>query len=189
MRNDFPALNNREPRLRVTIDREYIGFPPLTLTANDSRENAVDTIPIKEWSVADDVLNISDAAAVTIANVDGENASPDKIPIGARVEIDESDPNVNTGEWNRIFTGRITSTESYSDNQGGSSIQIQMMDLGWHLTTCKAEPHLNLRNSKITIGELLRTDGKGVLSNQKKGTHFIDPSWGLLPLNIKDGNE
>ncbi len=115
----------------------------------------------KEWSFADDILNVSDTASVSIANPDGEVTG--KFQIGQRVELEESDPNVANGQWIRVFTGRLTQIRNYTDIVGGSNLLLSMMDLGWHLTACHAKPLVSIR--KRTFQQLLDL--------------LIDPSWGF----------
>jgi len=140
------------------------GNTQATTIVVDSRATlAADVIPAKEWSITDDVLNLSDCASFSIANDDGENAG--KFFVGQRIEMDESDPDVAGGQWCRMFTGRITMLKTYSDLHGGSNILVAAQDLGWHLTSCHAKPLVQIRN--ITFQKLLDI--------------LIDPTWGFGP--------
>ncbi len=115
-------------------------------------------LPCKDWSLSDDCLAVSDAAAFTIANIDGENTG--RIRIGQRVEIDESDPDVAGGDWCRQMTGLVTRLE-HSSGMEGSNITVSVMDLGWMLTKCPAQPLFNIEGVKLdTLVKKL-----------------IDPSW------------
>lgn len=148
-------------------------------------------IPLKEWSISDDVLTVSDAASWVIDNADGRHTG--KFKKGQRVEIDESDPQVAGGQFCRQMTGRITSVEYSSDPQGGSVVQVTAMDLGWHLTQSSGPPLTSLTRTKVlrkdkvvgsralTFKDLI-TPG-GTLDDQGKTPKFvlIDKSWGFAP--------
>jgi len=127
--------------------------------------------PAKEWSITDDVLNLSDSASVAIANDDGEHSG--KFDIGQRIEIEESDPAVANGRWVRHFTGRITAIESSSDVDSGSNILLTAMDLGWHLTSCHAKPLTNIKGIRF----------------QRLLDLLIDPTWGFGQTNTERGND
>lgn len=118
-----------------------------------------DALMCKEWSVTDDMMNLCDAASVSIANPNGMHSG--KFFRGQKVTIEESDPSVQNGKWCRHLTGRVTSIETYSDIQGGSNILLCVMDLAWHLTSSKATPLLQIKNKPM----------KYLLD------HLIDPSW------------
>lgn len=129
----------------------------------------IDGLPCKEWSIVDDVLNIADSASFTVANIDGENSG--KFYLGQRIEIDLADDSVASGKWIRQFTGRVTSIRTHSDAGGGSAILVGAMDLGWHLTSCHAEPLKNIKGIKFSkLIEML-----------------IHPSWGFGPVQF-DGD-
>lgn len=117
----------------------------------------------KEWSITDDVLNVADSFACTIANDDGEASSI--FEPGQKIIVAESDPAVANGKPVKHFTGRIVEVTEGSDLSGGSVIAISAMDLGWHLTSCKAEPLKQIKNR--TFHQLLDI--------------CIDPSWGFGP--------
>lgn len=123
--------------------------------------NYTNVFPAKEWSITDDMMNLSDSASVSIANDNGEHSG--KFRLGQKIIIDESDPDVANGQWMRHFTGRITSIETYSDIGGGSNIMLAAMDLGWHLTSSHGKPLVNIKN--VTFGKLVDL--------------LIDPSWGF----------
>lgn len=140
----------------------------ITVTGGVSNEPSyANAIPAKEWSIVDDMLNVSDCAAFTVANIDGENAG--KFYPGQLVVIDESDPDVANGQWCRQFTGRVTSIDSGSDLSGGSVILVTAMDLGWHLTSCCAEPLT--QTNHITLKQLVQL--------------LIDPTWGFQSTVVK----
>lgn len=114
----------------------------------DPRHRAsANTYPAKEWSVTDDMINISDTASVGIANDVGQAAG--KFFRGDLIEIEESDPDVASGQWTRHFTGRVTGLETYTDFGGGSNLRIDAMDLGWHLTSCHATPLKNIKGIRF----------------------------------------
>jgi len=146
----FPAGGKQNANIDVTVDQT-----DLVLYTN--------VFPAKEWSLTDDVMNLSDSAAVTIANDNGENSG--KITVGQLIIIDESDPDVASGQWIRQFTGRVTAVETNSDVQGGSNIMVTAMDLGWHLTSSHGPPLKNIKSIRF----------------QKLLDLLIDPSWGLAP--------
>lgn len=146
---------NSDSAVTISMDQHDIG-------------TTTNSFPAKEWCILDDVLNVSDSASVTIANVDGENTG--KFQVGQRIEIDESDSNVAQGNWIRQFTGIITSLDSYSDIHGGSNILISAMDLGWNLTSSHANPltkkgSFGVNLNGITWDQLLKL--------------LLDPSWGF----------
>lgn len=161
--------DDRTPRLRLRVPATStsIKVDPNRGRSNDSGA----TFWAKEWSITDDVLNVSDAASVSIANDDGEHSG--KFKVGQRIEIDEQDPGAAEGRWVRHFTGRITAIESYSDLAGGSNILLSAMDLGWHLTSCHAKPLVNIKNIRF----------------QKLLDLLIDSSWGFAPTNTERGND
>lgn len=122
-----------------------------------------DSFPVKEFSILDDMLNVADAASVSVANPEGEHTG--RFRLGQKITIDLGDDDVAGGTWVRMFTGRITRLSTYVDAHSGSNILINAMDLGWHLTSCDGHALLNL--SGVTIGYLLNA--------------LIDPSWGFAP--------
>jgi hypothetical protein len=150
------ASSSGTPRT-ITVDRDQAAYPALTY-------------PAKEWSLADDVLNISDTAAVTVANDEGQVSG--LFDLGQLVTLEESDPDVAGGQWVPHFTGRLTQIETHSDEGGGSVLLLTMMDLGWHLTSCHAQPLRNLLG--IAFDKLLEI--------------LLDPSWGLTPVWV-NGND
>lgn len=117
--------------------------------------------PCLEWSIVDDVLNISDTASVTVANPKGELTN--RFKVGQKIEIDLSDDLVAGGRWIRSFTGRITRVRKSSSIQSGTVIMITAQDLGWHLTSCHAPPLLGL--TRTTLVKLIKK--------------LIDPTWGF----------
>jgi len=162
-----------DPRLRIIVSGEKTGDAK-TITVDRQHEDfAGETFIAKEWSLVDDMLNVSDTASVTIPNEDGRNAG--KFRLGQRVKIDESDPAVANGEWVRQFTGRIVSIESHSDIAGGSNILLTMMDLGWHLTSCHAQPHKNLK--RVPFSRLVSVGGL-----------LIEKSWGFAETEFSNAD-
>ena len=148
-------------RARIRLPAGGSASQASTLTMDPNSETGSDYFPVKEWSITDDMLNLSDAASVSIANVDGENSG--RFSVGQRVEFDESDPDVADGTWIRHFTGRITGVRTYSDASGGSNIMLSMMDLGWHLTSSHGPPLTRIKS--IRFSKLLE--------------FLIDPTWGF----------
>ncbi len=134
---------------------------PLTVATGVDKTLSTDYFPCKEWSIADDILNMSDTAAVTIPNVDGENSG--QFFPGQRVEIELSSADVRNGTWIKQFTGVVTEVQHGSDMSGGTVISLTMMDVGWYLTSCAARPLVNIKNK--TFKQLLEL--------------LIDPSWGI----------
>jgi prophage tail gpP-like protein len=149
-------------KARVRVFSGSGDFPPTTMTIDrDDRSTYGGMFPCKEWSVEDNMLNVADTASVLIANPEGIHSG--KFRLGQRIEFDESDPDVANGAWVRHLTGRIVRIESTSDINGGSSILLTAMDLGWHLTSCDAVP-------------LTKTEHGTILDLIKKLVH---PSWGF----------
>lgn len=144
-------------RARIRVGKDN----PQIITYGGLDPSSSDSFPCKEWSVTDDIMSLSDAASVSIANVNGENTG--KIQVGMRIEIEESDPSVANGEWIRHYTGVVTNVESYDDVEGGTNILIAAMDLGWHLSSGKAKPLVQIKSKRF--GELLDL--------------LLDPSWGF----------
>lgn len=156
-------LIREEPGLLRAVATALGGdFSTATFTANRAeRRPSTETFPCKEFSIVDDMLTVSDSASVSISNPDGVHS--DKFFLGQRVEIDESDPDVANGQWVRMFTGRIVGLNYASDVQGGSVIQVDAMDLGWHLTSCDATPLT--QTARGTIAKLIE--------------NLVHPSWGF----------
>ena len=123
--------------------------------------SATNVLPCKEWSITDDVLNLSDSASFTVSNIDGENNK--RFAPGQRVVIDLADDDVAGGDWIRSFTGIVTSIERRSDDSSGSTILISAMDLGWMLTSCHGKPLTQIKSKRFS--DLLSL--------------LIDPSWGF----------
>jgi hypothetical protein len=136
-----------------------------TITQDPQSQTGNNYFPVKEWSITDDMLNLSDSACVTIANIDGENTG--RFAVGQRVEFDTADSDVANGQWCRHFTGRVTGIQTHSDGGGGSTIMLSMMDLGWHLTSSHGKPLTRIKG--IRFSKLLE--------------FLIDPSWGFLSEN------
>ncbi len=159
-RDIFSEVRGTQVRIRTPGDGSG---QAITMTTGGSDEITTTSFPCKEWSITDDMMNVSDSASVTVANNNGENSG--KFSVGQKIIIDSSDPDVAQGQWTTHFTGRITSLETYSDIQGGSNIMITAMDLGWHLTSCHGPTHKCLNG--ITFRQLIAA--------------LIDPSWGFGP--------
>lgn len=152
-----------DPQARIRFSEK--GKKTVTVDAARSRQSLYeDSLPCKEWSIADDVMCLSDTACVTIPNVDGENSG--RIKLGQRVEIEVKDDDVRNGSWCRAFTGVVTETRTGSDASGGSVISITMQDLGWFLTSCDAKPLVNIK--RRFFKDLLKL--------------LIDPSWGITKI-------
>lgn len=132
----------------------------LTIQTGDV-QLGLNRLPVKEWSLGDNVTNVSDPASFTVPNIHGENTNV--FGLGQRVEIEEADDTVANGQWCRQFTGRITGIRRQSSLGGGSVVLVSCMDLGWHLTACHGTPLKNIR--RCTIGTLVAL--------------LIDPSWGF----------
>jgi prophage tail gpP-like protein len=159
------------PKARIRLPAGGNSGQAITVTGGAaSGRNGTNVLPAKEWSVSDDVLNLSDSASFTVANVDGENSG--RFYIGQRLEIDESDPDVAGGQWTRIFTGIVIGLDSGSDTSGGSVIAVSAMDLGWCLTSCSAPPLLP--TTGITLSTLC--------------SKLIHPTWGFQSTRPTAGN-
>jgi hypothetical protein len=167
LRARFPAGGNLFDRLSIITDKQ-------DLNSSD------DALPAREWSVTDDVLNVSDSACFTVANEDGRNTG--KFHLGQRVELDESDPDVANGQWVRHFTGRVTAIRTYTDVQGGSNIMVTCMDLGWHLTSSSAA--MFQKNAK---GKPVRVQLRNKTFRQLIDA-VVDTSWGFGKV-VFDGDE
>jgi prophage tail gpP-like protein len=141
-----------------------IVFTNGTLATVASGNAAAGGIPCKEWSIDDDILNMCDSAAVTVSNVDGENAS--MFSPGQQVALDLQNDSVASGQWVRSFTGVVTRVNETSNEHGGSNIQLTMMDNGWYLTNCKAPPLLQI--GKRTLAQLF--------------AEVIEPTWGITQI-------
>jgi prophage tail gpP-like protein len=170
MASDIPSSTSSGPRIRVRMPAGGMANQATTVSI-DPLDQGVFTnwFPAKEWSVTDDVLNVADALAVSLANSDGEHTG--RFTLGQKVIVEESDPDVAGGQWLPQFTGRITAIETASDIGGGSVLLLSGMDLGWHLTTCHAKPLTKTQHT--TIDGLFQA--------------VIDPSWGLGPV-VAGGN-
>ena len=165
-------------RIRIADQAQFAAPTPQPLRIPDGGlsilsggDDSIDnkrTFLAKEWSVSDDILNVSDPASFSIANDDGENSG--KFQLGQRVEMEESDPDVADGAWTRCFTGRITSIETGSDVSGGSVIVVSCQDLGWHLTSSSGQPHLRIEG--LTFDRMLQK--------------LVDPSWGFGPVQASN---
>ena len=131
-----------------------------TIDRRDTQSSA-DHFPAKEYSVLDDMMNVCDTASVVVANPGGRYSR--RFKPGQRIEIDEQDSDVAGGAWLRTFTGRIVRVVHGSDASGGSAVQIDAQDLGWHLTNCDAPP-------------LFKTDGITLLRLIRG---LVDPTWGF----------
>lgn len=153
----------RAARLRIRLPAGGNSQQSLTVMAgpDDGAGAAQNVLYAKEWSITDDVMQVSDPACFTVSNEDGVNTG--KLYPGQLVQIDESHPDVVGGQWLRQFTGRIHRLEHGSDASGGSVILAACYDLGWHLTSCAAQPLL--KTNGITFGALC--------------SHLLDPTWGF----------
>jgi prophage tail gpP-like protein len=148
-------------RFRVT-EGGFNTSIPTSIVAGPSKSGlGDDSIACREWSISDDVMNLSDTASLTVPNVDGENSG--KFLVGQKIEIEVSDDDVRNGEWCRAFTGLITEVRTGSDMSGGSVVQLTCQDLGWFLTMCCAKPLVNIKRK--TFRQLLQL--------------LLDPSWGI----------
>lgn len=151
-----------DPSLRIRTPAGGDPLQAITVYGGGADDaNFTNCFPAKEWSLEEDVLNISDSLSFTVANDNGENAG--KFRIGQKIIADERHPDVAGGQWTRQFTGRVTSLDTGSDASGGSVIIVGAMDLGWHLTQCHAEALKNIKNALfLRFLKLL-----------------IDPTWGI----------
>lgn len=155
-------------RARIRVPAGGDASQAVTMTAGLNGAPHADEIPVKEFSISDDILNLSDCASVSISNESGNYS--DRFAPGQRIEFDIADDRVAGGKWVRSFTGRITTIEDYTDIGGGSNILLTAYDLGWHLTSSHAPP--------------IKADGK-TWNNIKNITFdkllaiLIDPSWGF----------
>ncbi len=122
----------------------------------------------KEYSLDDDVLQLGDPFACTIANIDGENTG--KIHLGDPLEVYMADPAVRGGAKLRQMKGRVIGLETSSDISGGSTITVKGADLGWHLTHTAGEPWMNLRG--IRFSRLLEA--------------VLDPAWGIAGVRAEN---
>jgi hypothetical protein len=151
----------QSPRFRVRFPAGGDPFEAMTVTVGPRLSaTTTDSVPAKEICIIDDCTTASDSASLTVANINGENSN--RFFRGQRVEVDESDPAVAGGAWCPMFTGRVIK-ENARSGPSGSEIAIDLMDLGWHLTTSKAVPLQNING--ITLGVLLQK--------------VVDPSWGF----------
>lgn len=181
------------------------GDPTLAVTCGAGPKfagNFSNVIPLKEWCINDDVLNVADTASFTVSNIDGANR--DRFRVGQRVEIELADDEVSGGAWTRVFTGRVVRRRLGSDLSSGSVILVECMDLGWHLTSCCGRPLQGTNGitldklcenllestwgikSKATVGNLLNRKLKqgraGVLRSLPR-----DPTQVLPPIQVEPG--
>ncbi len=156
-------------RARVTaLPNHFVSGTALSAGEQSFRFSG-DSVPIKEFSITDDVMNISDCAAFTIANDDGSMST--RFQCGQKITIDLGDDDVAGGIWIRSFTGLITAIDDYTDLHGGSNLMITAYDFGWFLTSCHANPFS--RNGKHRI----QLRGNKTLKDLI--TLLIDPTWGF----------
>lgn len=152
---------NQDTKVRALI---LIPKAGVSATIDDSNfASTGEVFPCKEFSITDDVLNISDSACFTIANTDGKSAQ--KIKPGHLIKFFVSDPEVAGGRFTQHMTGRVINVRTGS-GPGGSQITVNAMDLGWHLTSCHGVPLTPFNG--VTFKTLLE--------------RLIDPSWGFGPV-------
>lgn len=173
MPTDATLTLGQSPRLRIRFPAGGDVSKALTVTSGPvTHAESLNSLPAKEWAIADDIMNIADSASFTVENIDGENTG--KFYLGQLIQIDESDPGVAGSKWCRVFTGRVTGIRYTSDISGGSVIAVDAKDLGWHLTSCHARPLLGMEG--ITIDRMIRK--------------LIDPSWGFVSTEVdSDGTK
>jgi hypothetical protein len=163
-------MGNAEARIRFQSARA--GQATLTVTGGLTSNGTGSTseIPCLEWCIDEDCMNVADSATFRIANIDGENTGA--LFVLQLVVMELRDPDVAAGKWCQTFKGRVLRMVHQSDEKRGSTILVEMMDLGWHLTRCKATPFTSTESG--TIDQLIRK--------------IIDPSWGLSSSAITHGN-
>lgn len=108
-----------------------------------------------------EVLAIGDPFAVTVANPRGKYRG--KLRKGLKITLRLSNPEVNNGQLTLKHTGRIVRPEYISDG-GGTRVQLNCADLGWHLANCDASLKVNLQRGSL---------------EDLFGEPLIDRSWGL----------
>lgn len=121
---------------------------------------------VKEFDYSSDVLAVGDESHYTLVNPNRKYTQA--LPVGAKVRLYLSHPEVNGGEWTLKHLGIVVDRNADYSSQG-SLLQITSADLGWHLINCCAPLYYNLR--KATYADLV--------DPQKKG-NILDPSFGLV---------
>lgn len=163
-------MGNVEARVRFQSARAGQATVSVVGGETSSVSGSTSEIPCLEWCIDDDCMNIADSASFTIANVDGENTgvlSPLQLAV-----LEVRDPAVAAGQWVPAFKGRVLRLVHKSDEKSGTVIMVEMMDLGWHLTRCKATPFVSTKSG--TIDQLIQK--------------LIDPTWGISRSAVTHGN-
>lgn len=114
------------------------------------------------FSYSSDVLQLGDPFSVQIPNPRGKYT--DRFLRGSIIKLFLRNPNVQGGALTLKHLGRIVRRRQ-SVSSGGSMIQLDCADLGWHLVNSDAPLHYRLQYASL---HQLLTDPK-----------FVDPSWGI----------
>lgn len=166
-------MGNVEARIRMPGQGQSTqAGQAITVTAGSTQglTGSTNELPCIEWTIDDDCMNVADSASFSIANIDGENTG--KLFPLQLVIIEVRDPDVAGGQWVSAFKGRILRLVHRSDQNLGSLIVAEAMDLGWHLTRCCATPLTSTASG--TIDQLI--------------LKLVDPSWGINRTAVTHGN-
>lgn len=130
------TLEDDFPRVRVNVGGKLDGG---VVTGG------TDIATVLDYSYDSNIMSLSDAACINVANKDGlYNRVATK---GARVIVSMADPKVAGGASIPRLVGLVVNPRRFVSAQG-TVLQLQCADQGWYLEQCDAPLWMNLQSSK-----------------------------------------
>lgn len=146
-------------------------MPATTLWRLDVDGETVELV--RQFSYSSDVMAIGEECRWSLTNPGRRYVG--KLRTGSIAEIYAINADVNAGQPTLKFKGRIVQREA-SLGPDGSTIDLGIFDLGWHLTNCCAP--LWFRLDRANFVDLLDPE-KFVTGKGGRRAYFIEPDFGF----------